>query len=102
VRASAPGCAARRRSPRAARVRPARPARTPSARRRAARSPGAAALFPLAEERSHVALAAVQVVDAVHPARPRRALEPVVEPLVEVHGPVLLVLAVAQTVLLAV
>src|SRR5947209_15461459 len=60
------------------------------------------ALIGLAEQRPHVAQPAVQVVDAVHPGRLGRALEPVVEPLVEVHRPVLLLLATAQVVVLAV
>src|SRR4029079_7255094 len=64
------------------------------------------ALLPvrgLLEQRRHVALAFLQVRHAVlHPIRLRGALQEIVEVLSEMHGPVLLILALAEAVFFAV
>src|SRR5580765_4642986 len=57
----------------------------------------------LLEQRGHIPLALLQVRHAVlHPVRLRRILQKVVEILGEVHGPVFLVVALPETMLLAV
>lgn len=45
---------------------------------------------------------AMLTVDAVHPLRTLRVFQPILEPLVEVHGPVLLLFATAQIVVFVV